>query len=435
MSESPCNLLPPAVKVRFRVVYSELADPGLGITIIKNASEKWGVLVPAGRWTLSGYKYLVKAQYESIGFDKNTQLIEAVFYEDNKWNKETNVYSFFDTAGKKVWESEKGMSASIDKFGNILVEAYGKFGLLGKDFRMAVKPEYKSLSSINENCLRIGSEDGMYGIIDRENQMLLEPVYHEIMKMTAEGKVIVRKSGENCQLFDLETRELMPLPYQKVRYASSNSYGAPVKESEHLLKAIADLRQIDEAFRYDYEEMVEYQGKWGIVEANGEPVIPLEYDYIDFLENPSYLKVCKGELNFTELEDEEGYLRTTLEPGKAKWGIVDLANRIVVPVEYDWIDEVGNTLWAVHKGGTVFYNDDYQEDYWAIRGSKLGVHNPDKLIIPVEYDTITLNWYRIRLKDRIEVGKLENGTEKQDLFTLEGKKIVTGDHSAGKTWK
>ncbi len=429
MENSPYNLLPAAAKIRFRVSYSELVSPG-GITLIKNASEKWGALIPAGKWTVTGYRYLVRAEYESIGFHKSRNLLEAVSYEKGKWNKKTNRYSYFDPSGKKVWEAPRGMYPAIDSFGNMIIEVDGKFGLLDTHFGVAIEPVYDQLVAINEKFFRI-QKNRKYGVVDAEGNCVLEALYVQIMNRAGE-KVMARDEAGQWFSIELETGLREEKPFERVFRATSNSYGAPVESSLQLLKAFAYPRIIPEEDEDSEEEMVLYRGKWGIVEAGGQIVIPIDYDYIDFLENPDFFKVCQGELNFTdEMDDEEGVYRKTLIPGTAKWGIIDRENRIVVPIEYDWIDEVGHTLWCVHLGGKVFYNDNYQEDYWMCTGSKLGVFNKEQLVVPVEYDSIHLHWYLAL--NGIRVSKRDNGIEKTDVYTFDGKNLQ--DLPPKKTWK
>ena len=169
--------------------------------------------------------------------------------------------------------------------------------------------------------------------------------------------------------------------------------------------------------------MIRYQGKWGIIDGAGEVIIPNNYCFVDFLRNPKYFKVGIGKIEVIDDEDDDENYLTSIK--NVKWGIVDFNNEIIVPIEYDWIDEVESTIWVVYKGGTVFYNDDYQEDYWTIKNAKLGVYNLQKLITPIEYDTIKTNWFRIKDYIFVQNGKnyFDDNSTEYDVFTLEGKKI------------
>ncbi|MGV3610474.1 MAG: WG repeat-containing protein [Fluviicola sp.] len=419
MNETPYNLLPEHIKQSFRIVYSQLvADE---ITVFKNKSEKWGVLAIVKRFGLFwSYGYLVKPSYNSIGFIKSLNLIEAVTYENDTWNRDRNTFLYFDLKGKLVWQSKKGERTSIDDFGNIFLNRKGQLGLLDSNFIQLIAPKYEQLESLNAFFFR-ALLNGEYGIINREGIQILDFEFTDIFRVVANNRVIVKKDTTYF-VFDLENGSLTELPFSKLLNASSNTYGAPSPESYKYFKCITELEEDEDPYydEYDGYEMIHYKGKWGIINGAGETIIPNDYCYVDFLRNPNYFKVGIGEVEAFDYEDKNKDSRTAIR--NVKWGIVDIHNNLVVPIEYDWIDEVESTMYVVYKGGTVFYNDDYQEDYWTIENGKLGVYNQTRLIIPVEFDSIVKNWFRV--KDYIFVRKDQQHPEYEyDVYTFDGKKI------------
>ena len=408
------NLLPKSTRRKYGIIYSELVHDN--ITIFKNSSEKWGVIIEREKpFFFSRHKILIPAIYNSIGFIKSLELIMADMYEDNKWDSSKNITSFFKLDGALKWQSQKGTTVHIDAHGNIIMIKAAKYGLLDKDFAEIVSPAYDSLMGLN-NKYFIAKKDEQFGIIDRSNNIVLEFNYTQIFWVVQNLKLVVQDNKDIYFVFDLGKRELQKLPFVKLLYPSSNTYSAPSAESNNQYKSIIGGEQVT----YSEYEMTDYKGKWGIIWADGRIKIPNDYDYIDFLRNPFYYKVCKGDIEINP--DAEGY---QLIAGKAKWGIIDANNKIIVPIEYDWIDEVEDAIWVVYKGGAVFYNDDYQEDYWMIKGAKLGVYNKDKLIVPIMYDTIQKNWFRV--KDYIfvqdENKQAKNASTDFDVYTFNGEKI------------
>jgi len=418
MNNSPYNLLPSNIKRKYQIIYSELIHPN--ITLFKNASGKWGVITIGKRFGIfPGYKYLIDPVFDSVGFNKNLELIEAVKYENNTWSKDKNVFYYFNTDGDKIWESEKGTQVTIDKFKNIRICRLDKYGMLNENFETLIEPVYERLNAINIEFF-IALKNGYYGIVDRNNKTILDFEFIKIFDTTLNNKVIVRDKSDKYFSFDLKNIALTPLPFDEILSATSNTYKAPSPESYSCFKSIINRTERD---KFEEDEIIKYNGDWGIIKADGTVKIPNEYTFIDFLRNPKYFKVSIGELKFSYFEDEEGNSRCGIE--NAKWGIIDSNNKIIVPIEYDWINEVESTIWTVYNGGKVFYNDDYQEDYWTIKGGKLGVYNLDKLIIPIEYDTIKTTWFRI--KDYIFVQKgtqnFDENLKDYDVFTVNGEKI------------
>ena len=421
MYYNPYNKLPNNIKRKFKIVYSELLYEN--ISIFKDESENWGVLKEIKKNEFfHTYVCIVKPIYNSINFNRSLGLIQVVKYKNDQWDQHTNIDSFFDLEGKLIWESPIGVSIFIDKFGNIISCLKDKYGLLNKKFETIINPIYDNLLAIDNSYL-IAKQNGNYGITDINNRIILELDYSEIIDEVLKNSLLVRDNNNKYHSFNLEDKLLVPLSFDKILLGTSNSNGKFNERKQRFFKSIINYSQNEDDF-ID-AEMLKHKGKWGIIEANGDVKIPNEYDYIDCLRNPNYFKVCKGNLSFSEEEDEEGNYRVYAE--NAKWGIIDSNNNIVVPIEYDWIEDIESTIWVVYKGGKVYYNDDYQEDYWTIKGGKLGVYNSNKLITPIEYDAVFKNWYRV--KDYIFVQKgnqyFDINSETYDVFTFDGKIIDT----------
>jgi hypothetical protein len=368
MNDSPYNLLPGHIKRKFEIVYSELIYDN--ITMFKNKHEKWGVIINRLKLGLiSSYEYLVEPIYNGVGFDKTLNLIAAHLYENNVFHQDKNIVFYFDIKGEIVWQSIKGESIlRIDEYGNIFLKRDNKIGLLSKTFSQIIAPKYERLDTIKSNLLK-AFLNGKYGIITFSDETILDFSFDEIFDTIKDNKVIVRKA-ETYATFNIETYVHTKLPYAKILIASSNTYNAPSQESLKYYKSISNIIENQDYDDYNFE-IFKYKGNWGIIDAAGEIIIPNDYTYIDFLRNPNYFKVGLGEIEIFEFEDENEYNRTAIK--NVKWGIVDINNQVIVPIEYDWIDEVESTVWVVYKGGTVYYNDDYQEDYWTIKNGKLGV--------------------------------------------------------------
>ncbi len=425
MNDSTYNKLPDDIKRKFQIVYSELICENT--TMFKNTSEKWGVLTMAKKMGFfSAYEYLIEPIFNSTGFNKDLGLIEVVKYENDEWNKDKNTFLYFDAKGNKIWQSEKGESIRTDKYKNVFLCRNNKIGLLDKYFNQIIEPKYERLSSINDKFFK-AFQNEKYGIITREDVKILDFEFSDIFNTSEKNKVIIKDENGKYFSFEFRNHSLSKLPFDKILNASSNTYKAPSPESLNYYKSITHLKEnpdFDEYDGYDFE-MVRYKGKWGVIDGAGDVLIPNDYCFVDFLRNPKYFKVGIGEIEVTDYEDEKQYYRTSIK--NVKWGIIDINNNIIVPIEYEWIDEVESTVWVVYKGGIVFYNDDYQEDYWTIKNGKLGVYNLKKLITPIEYDTIKINWFRIK-----EYIFVQNGTKyfddnslDYDVFTLDGIKLET----------
>lgn len=420
MNSSTYNKLPSYIKRKHKIVYSELVYDN--ITLFKNSSEKWGAFRKIKKLGIFiSFKCIIQPIYNSTGFINALNIIQAVKCENDKWDKDNNIYLHFDTEGNIVWQSEKGENVRIDKFKNIFVSRINKTGLLDTDFKPLIEPKYDQLIAINENYYKV-LQNGKYGIVTRNDIKILDFEFNEIFNSIEDDKVIVKDGKDRYLSFDFKNQKLSKLPFDKILKASSNSYNAPSHESFKLYKSIINLNEYIEHDEYSYE-MLKYAGKWGVINGAGEVLIPNQYCFVDFLRNPNYFKVGIGNIEVNEFEDEEQNTRVSIK--NVKWGIIDINNNVIAPIEYDWIDEVESAVWVVYKGGRVFFNDDFQDEYWTIENAKLGVYNLSKLITPIEYDSIKKTWHRINGYIFVQKGNRyfdENNAE-YDVFTLEGKKI------------
>lgn len=405
------NLLPIKIKHEYEVIYSEKITPEL--TIFKNKSGSWGVIQEYYKYGyFLRFKVFISPIYYSVGYNSTLKIITATECKDGNWNSKEKIFDFFNLDGELVSKHESIDYFKIDEFGNILFYKNEFVGVFDRNFKVKIEPNYLSLLCIVPKIFRAKNETG-WGIIDINDTVILDFGYDAIFPNSKNSKIIVQKA-DRYFLFDFIETILSELSFDKILFASSNTYKAPSAPSYLQYKTIIDCKEIE----YANYEMTEYLGKWGIIDADGRTVIPNDYDYIDFQISPNFYKVAIGNFEF-EFNQEH----CNVYAKGVKWGIIDKNNTVVVPIIYDWIQDVENTFWVVYNGGTLYFDDDC--DSWICKNAKLGVYNKNIQIVPTEYDTITNNWGRI--KDYIFVQKGSDyldETKQYDVFDFNGKQIL-----------
>ena len=349
------NLLPSVIVARYAVEHSELVHDA--ITIFKNRDGKWGVLkeIAAGEFTI-----LVEPVYNSISFNHILNYIEAASYPDDQWQGDGNDFYFYDETGQ-LKASVPGVSTvRIDKSGRLLVLKDDCMGLLDNNGETIIASSYVSLQHLQGDIYKAQQGDG-YGIIDVSENVLLDFKYRYIFTHVKNDRVIVQDLADRYFSFHFPTRELHALPYDSIFLATSNTYSGGRAEAG-LCKVIRQCQETE--FDYYDNGMSAFTGIWGIIDADGTVKIPCEYAFVDAFVSPHFFKVAKG--NFTFYFDETGNL---IAEG-VKWGVVDANNNIIVPIEYDWVHEVEDAHWVVNRGGAVYFNHDYQSAHWAVRGGQ-----------------------------------------------------------------
>lgn len=130
-----------------------------------------------------------------------------------------------------------------------------------------------------------------------------------------------------------------------------------------------------------YYNIINDVKKWGIINIYGSNVIPAIYDYISPMIADNFFKVFIGDYSWEEddyssdLFDEYldtaswnvDYYEGTLKNGK--WGIVDSENRILVPIEYQWVELIDDKTACCNVGGSriiKWFDGDEKEDVLSI---------------------------------------------------------------------
>lgn len=119
-------------------------------------------------------------------------------------------------------------------------------------------------------------------------------------------------------------------------------------------------------------------GRWGLIDDNGNVIIPFEYDEIKFAWKNTFNVRKKGKWGIIdeaavviipcEYDEEFHFLEAMSVKKDGKWGIIDNKNKVIIPFEYDLKFDLGDIM-SVKKGGK-----------WGI------IDNKNKVLIPFEYD-------------------------------------------------
>lgn len=113
--------------------------------------------------------------------------------------------------------------------------------------------------------------------------------------------------------------------------------------------------------------------KWGVLNHHGIETTP-EYDYLDWTYDSTKLKAFKGDFSWTFSDEFNENISPRIigdnedlctsaghELGKGKWGIINLKSEIIIPFEYEWIEELNPELYLANKNGKVYKFDLYNE--------------------------------------------------------------------------
>lgn len=407
------NQLPEFVKKKHEIIYSEYRADGITTFKVKNGN--WGAIS-------NTTKLIVPPIYDSIYYDHRHCFFKAVNFEEPK-DTPGSIYHFFDQEGRQQAVFDEMDYIRTDDYGHHFYRVHNAklWGLISPNYDILLEPQYEALESVSEHLLKAKLHE-KWGIITHQGQVVMDFQAKEIFGSFEHATIVAHLDGGYHQI-DNQGQVLNKLPFTFLLPPKSNSYWWRYEQNKHHLKGIVEgTRKAEADSYYSFDDFSEYQGKWGIVHESGEIVVEPTYDFIDFLGLSNYFKVFKGDLIFSD-DDQLG---TVVTGGRC--GIINHLNEVIVPIRYAWIDEIAENLWAINLGGTVYYNDEYQEDYWTVNGGKWGIINAQhQEIVPVRYDVLMTNWYRV--KDLLIVQndvKTFDHTKPFDAYDLNGNQLDSG---------
>jgi hypothetical protein len=425
MSINTYQDIPDRIRKKFQIVFSENLDDKT--ILFRNDQNKHGVLQFKNTLGLfNGYHCLIPPEYNTLYFNRSFELFRAIQYSNDQFNLQKNRHYFFDKGGKMLLELPPGEGCDIDLFDNIIIRRSRLFGLLNRDLSELVTPRYESLQAINANFLVV-QLGGKRGVIRRDGTPFLDIEFDQIIWRMYDHNVLLKKDNIYYS-FVFETSTLKQLPFSMI--LSDHKKETPLSmTSRAFFRSIMNFRwydlEITHDCPYDYRDLLlNYRGDWGVIDGIGDVVLPNEYSFVDFFENPNYFKVGLGEIEIEEYEDREGNHSFSLK--NVKWGVVDKNNQIVVPIIFDWIQELAPSIWAVYNDCTIYYDISGHDEGWEHIDGKVGIYNHDKLIVPVEYAEHATFYYRINnyVYVRTNTTPMEDGTSMDyDAYTLDGIKV------------
>lgn len=355
---------------------------------------------------------LIPLEFEEL-YINNPNYIRAV--KNNKWGvincRGVELISFeFDFIG----EFENSIYLVGKKYYEDIKFPHGnriKYGCIDSDERIIVPIEYEEIGKFNENGIAKAKKDEKYGLINK-NGNIIAPFEYDEMKELIDGKIIVKKdysneinweklnlrwlSHEDYQeiefslwgVMDETGRVLYPIEYDEIKVIENDKIEAikngglefimknilnkdekstsnnKVNTSESNFTNSKSIKKGSKRFPKVNGQSIKSQihindklilsllnDKWGVINHNGEIIIPHQFKKIGKLINGIFKVTSNGyifgyinELGNTIVPVEYARLGRFVN-GKAlacksdnqkmKYGCIDLNGNVIIPFEYD----------------------------------------------------------------------------------------------------
>lgn len=185
------------------------------------------------------------------------------------------------------------------------------YGYVNENNEVAIEPQYEEAQPFSPNGLAGVMVDGKWGYINEKNEMVIEPQYDMVDMFFSNGNAGVSKDGK-FTLIDSTGKVVKSTDYDYFNVDFTLSYGTTLPILNHQNAKF--LRCYDES-----------TGKWGLMNIDGKEILAPEYTSV-----PVWPSWGDPEEGLFVVEKEEGM-----------WGIVSQSGEVILEPIYDsfWVGE------------------------------------------------------------------------------------------------
>ena len=277
------------------------------------------------------------------------------------------------------------------------VKEGNRIGFLNKTGEIICEPRFNQVLASRAGIIPV-RQDGKWGLLDVSGEMLVEPRYTSIKGFSSfsDGVAIVEE-GDKCGLWSITTKDyIVPLKYDDIirwndLFATSKDNiislfdisGVEILTKNNAIRSLPEPHAMLAGFG-----VVRTKLKSGIINSNGQVVIPLEYDDTG-IPSEGMIPVKSGD----------------------KWGYIDMNGSVVIRPQFSMAASFRHGVAAVKSGGKYGYinkvgnsvvNPIYSAAGYSFHGLlpvakenadagfvKWGlIDHKGKVVLPLEYDCL-----------------------------------------------
>lgn len=257
----------------------------------------------------------------------------------------------------------------------------GKYGLI-KDSNEIIKNDFRSINFDRTNNLLTVQKNSSYGVYDLEGNCIIPIDYDDII---VGGEYINAFKGENAVIFDKEGNNIETENTSKERVSDDysiiidkdNNYNILDKNNKILLK---DKYSYIEYFKNDLF-IATNDSKTGLIKANGEIVVPLQYSTIQNVEGADCLQATLMDTNKTLVINSQGKVQEGLENSSFIKGDNYVKILSDTDVKYYTLEGNETTYKELFPENTLYAVK--QNDKWGFKNSE------GNIVVNCEYDFVS----------------------------------------------
>ena len=284
-------------------------------------------------------------------------------------------------------------------------------------------------------------KNNTYGVIDKNQNIIIEPSYTEVIIPNPELPVFFCEQEGNITILNEQNQEIFTeyenvepirlkniasnLMYEKtvLKYSENGKYGLIDYTGKRITRAIYE--ELDSLTYKEGELLVKQDGKYGVINIRGNKLVNIEYDQVE----------VDGYYTDENEYKYSGYIVSNTTEEGYRYGYVDYTGKELLGTEYNELERIAeiednenvyliaakNGQYGVMKNTENIINNEYQsitydsknEVFVVEKSKKYGITKLDgKIIVPVEYNQIDITGiYLYAQNDQGTTVYNNNGTE------------------------
>lgn len=371
-------------KVIVKAKYDEIQsfDYNEGLLLVKK-NGKFGIVNINGV-TVVDEKY---DKIESDAYYEEGSNYRKSGYIVAKKNGDSYKYGFINCKGTKLLDTKYeqiGRINNTDKNDDVYLVVFenGKAGFYQNNKRI-IKNDYDDIGyDENNNCL-ILEKDGKQGLSDMNGNVTIDIKYDNIY---ISGKYINAQNGSDIEIFDYTSKQKINIEnVVGINQTSNDKYSIAIMQNEKFRILDNENQELKnqeyDSLEYLYDNYFSTfkNGKFGIIDENGNKVIDFKYDYIQKLSNSKVVQAVNNNKNTIDLITKD-----TIIVSMPKAQIQIKQNYIVMETENDrrYVDFEGNIIENKDVLNTKLFA--------KRKGLKWGfINNDGEYVIDAKFDFVT----------------------------------------------
>lgn len=305
-----------------------------------------------------------------------------------------NKYGIIDNKGNEIIRLEYDKIEHPKRYSNILelfvLEKNGTLQIFDENIKpikqdiLSYKWDKIDFDDYYLDVLLLKDNQNKFGIIDETGKTIIPFEFEELRPFDGQETTIAKKNNhfgiidfKNKELVSFENDEIYSSKFSEIFVVKQNDkYGLLNKQGGKIMDFVfEDLQPC--FYDEDNKFIVKSKGKYGIIDITGKEIIPNEFDKIS---------------NWVEYGPKAHFVTKN-----KKMGMYSRDGKQLIPPIYDELHYTTNNLIVVSQN------------------KKYGIVNiSNNIVIPLEYDKIFLDWHKIYYENQEpEIYVLKNGVYSQ----------------------